>query len=102
MRYAVACLKPSPKPASASGDLPRWYWGWCLPGYAPVWPSAPFCWIVTQTTTPRFGLTLQRGSEDASSAEMRLDLKFADAYEDLQASNVFTAAYCSWKLAVYT
>ncbi|KAA0214146.1 hypothetical protein EDM80_07315 [bacterium] len=43
-----------------------------------------------------------RGSEDASSAEMRLDLKFADAYEDLQASNVFTAAYCSWRLAVYT
>lgn len=41
-------------------------------------------------------------SEAASSAEVRLNLQFAEAYEDLQASNVFTAAYLAWKLTIYT
>lgn len=36
-----------------------------------------------------------------SSAEVRLNL-LAKAYEDLQASNVFTAACLGWKLTIYT
>lgn len=41
-------------------------------------------------------------SEVALSAEVRLNLQFAQAYEDLEGSNVFTAAYLAWKLTIYT
>ena len=41
-------------------------------------------------------------AEISTSADLRLNQQFAEAYEELQGANVLTAAYFAWKQTIYT